>query len=69
MIKICEIKRALTAMKETIDFDDNAYFDLVRDPRFISSDNASGIHVEFIQGDVHVAMDAPCRKEADDAEE
>lgn len=68
MIKICEIKRTLTAMKEVKDFDDNAYFDLVRDPRFIPPDNVSGIRVEFIQGDVHVAMEAPCRKEADDNE-
>lgn len=59
MMQICEIKRILTAMKEVKDFDDNAYFDLVRDPRFIPPNDASGIRVEFVQVDVHVTLEAP----------
>ena len=59
MIQIREIKRTLTAMREVKDFDDNAYFKLVGDPRLASSDYVSKAHVEFQQGNVHVTLEAP----------
>ena len=63
MMQICEIKRILTAMKEVKDFDDNAYFDFVRDPRY-GPDGIPTVRVEFLQNDVHVTLEAPvCRDE------
>lgn len=63
MMQICEIKRILTAMKEVKDFDDNAYFDLVHDPRY-GPDGIPTVRVDFLQNDIHVTLEAPvCRDE------
>lgn len=61
MMQICEIKRILTAMKEVKDFDDNAYVDLVHDPRY-GPDGIPTVRVEFLQNDVHVTLEAPIER-------
>lgn len=63
MIRICEIKRALTAMQEVKEFDDNAFFDFTRDPRWVGEQNRQGIEVKFTQGDVRVTLEAPVTHE------
>lgn len=61
MVKICEIKRALTAMQEVKKFNDEAFFDFVRDLR--SMNPLSAIEVQFKEGDVTVTLEAPIYKE------
>lgn len=57
MVKICEIKRALTAMREAKNFNDDVFFDFVRDPRYIG--HAPAIEVKFKEGDVTITLEAP----------
>lgn len=58
MIQIREIKQVLKAMKDVKDFDDNAYFAMAHDPRYLES-HGSSIRVEFIENDIHVTLEAP----------
>ena len=63
MMQISEIKRVLTAMKEVKDFDDNAYFDLIYDPKYFGHDSIPTVRVEFIKNDVHVTLEAPITRD------
>ena len=62
--RISEIKRAITAMKEVKDFDDNALFGFTRDLRMNRED---GIEVIFKQGDVWVTLDVKIHPETEEA--
>ena len=61
MIRICEIKRALTAMQEVKAFNDDAFFNFSIDPRWIGEESRQGIEIKFTEGDVKVTLEAPVR--------
>ena len=61
--RISEIKRAITAMREVKDFNDNAFFGFTYDP---IHGREGGVEVRFMQGDVMVSLETKLNPETEE---